>query len=228
MFVNILLAEDDVRLGKLLVHMLEKEYHQVNWVKNGEDAYDWALTNQYDVLILDWMMPKLDGIQVTQLLRQHGSKIPILMLTAKDAVEDRIEGLDTGADDYLVKPFAFEELFARIRALGRRREMLLEKNTITVGDLSLDTATHTVIRQGRKIDLTRREYQLLELLMRHRGQVLTRELLIDRIWGMDQDVTGNSLDALVRLLRRKIDKKGQKTYIKTVRGVGFMIGDSHV
>lgn len=221
--MHILLAEDDERLAYLIEHMLKKERHTVDVVHNGEDAYDYALCSSYDLLILDWMMPKLSGLDVCQKLRKEHYEQPILMLTAKDAVDDRVLGLDAGADDYLVKPFEFKELFARIRALSRRSQTTMQQDIITVENLTLNRTSHTVERDGVEIYLTPREYQLLELLMINAGQVVPREVIYERIWGFDGEVSNNTIDAFVRLLRKKIDKRHQKKLIHNVRGLGYKL-----
>ncbi|HJV45743.1 MAG TPA: response regulator transcription factor [Bacillota bacterium] len=219
----VLLAEDDRRLGKLIVHMLKQEFHTVDWVDNGKDAYEYALCSDYDVIVLDWMMPVMEGVQVCQKLRQRGYQSPILMLTAKDAVEDRVQGLDSGADDYLVKPFSFNELFARLRALSRRREVPITEDMIQVADLRLDRVSHKVWRDDQEIQLTTREYQLMELFMLNQGQILPRDVIIVRVWGYDTEVTSNALDAFIRLLRKKIELEGKPKLIHNVRGVGYKL-----
>lgn len=219
----LLLAEDDKRLGNLVVHMLKKEKHQVDWVQNGEDALLFAKNSNYDLIILDWMMPKKDGITVCKELRSNGYDGAILMVTAKDGLEDRVKGLDYGADDYIVKPFEFAELFARIRALQRRiSKPLVQDEILTVGTIQLNVVTHVVEKDGQEIQLTPKEYQLLELFLRNPNQTLPRDLLIDRIWGYDADVNSNNLDALVRLLRKKIEDDGTHL-IQNIRGVGYKI-----
>lgn len=222
--MNILLAEDDPRLGQLLAHILmKKEGHHVNWVTQGEEAYEYALTLQYDVLILDWMMPGADGVEVCRRLRNAGYSGAILILTAKDSTSNRVEGLDAGADDYLVKPFETDELFARLRALGRRNYMPLQAEIINILGLEINRTNHTVSRNGVEIQLSPREFQLFDLLVQNRGQVLTREVILDRIWGYDTDVTSNAIDAFIKLLRKKIDLPGKNTIIKSVRGVGYKL-----
>lgn len=221
--MHILLAEDDERLAHLIEHMLKKERHTVDVVYNGLDAYDYALCSDYDLLLLDWMMPEMTGVDVCLKLRQKAYEKPILMLTAKDAIDDRVEGLDAGADDYLVKPFEFKELFARIRALSRRTQTAIQQDILTIDNLSLNRTTHTVTRDGKDIYLTPREYQLLELLMINAGQVVPRELIYDRIWGFDGEVSNNTIDAFVRLLRKKVDQQHQKKLIHNVRGLGYKL-----
>lgn len=221
--MKLLLAEDDLRLGRLIEHMLKKEGHQVTWVKDGLSAYHEASYGGYDLLILDWMMPKLSGIEVLERLRREGYQGGILMLTAKDELDDRVRGLNTGGDDYLVKPFEFAELFARIHALGRRSFTPLQEDYVKVGDLMLDTISRTLYKDGKEIPLTLREFQLMELFMRNPGQVLTRDLIWDRIWGYDADVTSNILDATVKLLRKKIEDQDGKRLIQSIRGIGYKL-----
>lgn len=224
--MNILFAEDDERLGKMVFHLLQKEYGRVDWVKDGQSAYDYASITDYDVIILDWMLPEMSGIEVCKRLRENGYNGGILFLTAKDSVRDVVEGLDSGADDYLIKPFKFEELVARLRALSRRVDKPFEK-VLSAGDLELNLNTHEVKRNGKVIELSKKEYELLELLLRNKQQVLPREVMIERIWGLDADVTNNALDALVRLLRKKVDDPGKPSIIKNVRGVGYKLRDNH-
>ncbi|MFB6469467.1 response regulator transcription factor [Cytobacillus sp. Hz8] len=225
--MNLLLAEDDERLGKLIYHLLEKEFNLVDWVKDGKAALDYALFTEYDCIILDWMMPKLNGIETCKKLRDKGYKGGILFLTAKDAIEDVVTGLDCGADDYLIKPFKFEELSARLRAILRRKEKPFEE-VLCWDDIELDLNTHEVRRNGEIIDLSKKEYELLEILLRNKHQVMTRDVLIERIWGFDVDVTPNALDALVKLLRKKIDQKGSPSLIQNIRGVGYKLRDEDV
>lgn len=224
--MNVLFAEDDEQLGKLVFHLLQKEFHRADWVKDGQSAYDYAMMTDYDVIILDWMMPKLSGIEACRKLRNNGYKGGILFLTAKDAVEDVVAGLDSGADDYLIKPFKFEELAARLRALLRRSEKPFEE-ILSAGDLELNLNTHVVKRKGEVIELSKKEYELLELLLRNKHQVLTRDIIIERIWGFEADITENALDALIKLVRKKVDQPGKPSIIKNVRGVGYKLRDSN-
>jgi DNA-binding response OmpR family regulator len=221
--MKVLLAEDELRLGQLISHMLKKKGHIVDWVTQGEDAYDYALASYYDVLILDWMMPGEDGVSVCRRLRQENYEGAILLLTAKDSVHDRVEGLDAGADDYLIKPFEFDELFARLRALSRRNYAPIQKDIVFIDDLVINRTNYTVQRGDQSIQLTPREFQLLDLLLRNRGQVLTREVILDRIWGYDAEITSNPVDAYIKLLRKKIDTPGKKTLIQSIRGVGYKL-----
>lgn len=219
----ILLAEDDVRLGKMVVHMLKKENHVVDWVQNGEDAYYFAKQTDYDLLILDWMMPIQEGTEVCRTLRNEGFSGAILMLTARDALEDRVTGLDLGADDYIVKPFEFSELFARIRALSRRATKPFQTEELSIGNLTLNLNGHSIKRGEKRIQLTNREFQLMELFMRNPNQILPRELIIERIWGLDADITSNNIDSFIRLLRKKLGDDG--TLIQNIRGVGYKLSD---
>lgn len=225
--MNILLAEDDEKLGKLIHHMLQKEMHMVDWVKNGNDAYDYARLTDYDCILLDWMMPGQSGINVCKQIRKHGYQGGIIFITAKDSVEDMVLGLDSGADDYIVKPFQFEELLARLRAVSRRKEKVFEE-TLQVGDLTLNMTTHIATKNGEAIDLSRKEYHLIELLLRNKNQVISREILFEKIWGFDTFVSENALDSLVKLVRKKIDSKGKPSLIQTVRGIGYIVRDQDV
>lgn len=225
--MKILFAEDDKRLGKLTFYMLQKECTHVDWVENGEDAYTFASSTSYDVLILDWMMPKLTGLDVCRALRKDGYQGAIILLTAKGELEDKVSGLDSGADDYLVKPFQFEELLARIRAVFRRQPKVYEQ-VITIDTLSLHMKSQLLYKNGDILYLTKKEYQLLELLMRNRKQILTREQIIDYIWGFDTDVSDNALDALVKLVRKKIDDPDQPSFIQNIRGVGYKVSHDYV
>lgn len=225
--MKILFAEDDKRLGKITYFMLQKEFSHVDWVDNGEDAYEFASSASYDVLILDWMMPKRNGIEVCHSLRKDGHQEAIIILTAKDALEDKIQGLDSGADDYLVKPFQFEELLARIRAVFRRQSKIIEQ-VINIQNFSLHVEGQILYKDEEVVHLTKKEYQLLELLLRNRKQVLTREQIIDYIWGFDSGVSDNALDALVKLVRKKIDDIDHPSLIQNVRGVGYKVSTEYV
>jgi DNA-binding response OmpR family regulator len=190
--------------------------------QDGSEGLELARNYEFDVIILDVMMPKLNGYQVAQRLRAERIVTPLLMLTAKDSVPDLVHGLDAGADDYLTKPFAFEELLARLRAV-KRRAPVPQQTRLQVGNLILDPATREVSRDGEDILLTRTEYNLLERLMYRAGKVVPRRSLIEAVWGFDREIEENTLDAFVRLLRTKIDVDGQPKLIHTVRGVGYMI-----
>ncbi|HHV63360.1 MAG TPA: response regulator transcription factor [Firmicutes bacterium] len=220
--MRVLVVEDEPKIASFVKRGLEEEGYAVDVAGDGESALDYAQSAQYDILILDIMLPKRDGVSVCQELRRRGFRAPILMLTARDAVDDRVEGLDAGADDYLVKPFAFKELLARMRALLRRpREV--GPTRLQVGDLTLDTATRRAERRGRVIDLTLREYALLEFLMRHKGQVLSRTQIAEHVWNFDFYSESNIVDVYIRYLRLKIDANWEPKLIHTVRGVGYKI-----
>lgn len=221
--MRILLAEDDVKLGRLIKHMLEKAAIQVDWVVRGDAAIDYAVHSPYDVIILDWMMPGETGIAVCDHLRKLGYQGAILMLTARDDVNDRVLGLDTGADDYLVKPFEFAELLARVRALSRRSTVKIKEEVLQVGSLSLNRTTRIVQRGDSEIQLTVREYQLLDLLMQNSGHVVPRDLILDRIWGLDASISSNNLDAYIRLLRKKIGYAEEDVEIQNIRGIGYKL-----
>ncbi|TYP69410.1 response regulator transcription factor [Paenibacillus methanolicus] len=222
--MNLLLAEDDIRLGELIVHMMGvKTGGRIDWVMTGEEAYDYATAAAYDVVLLDWMMPEGDGATVCRRLRQAGYAGAILMLTARDTVQDRVAGLDAGADDYLVKPFEIDELLARVRALTRRNFAPLVEDTVQLGPMRLNRSSHEVQLGEQRILLTPREFQIVDLLAVNRGRVLTRELILDRIWGYDSDVSLKVIDATVKLARKKLELAGQKGLIQSVRGVGYRI-----
>lgn len=218
--MKILLAEDDLYLGELIVHMLKKKgVDHIDWVQEGEDAYDYALASFYDVLILDWMLPNGDGVEICKRLRKNGYTGAILMLTAKDAVEDRVEGLEAGADDYLVKPFEIDELMARLKALARRTFVPLQEEVVRFHDFVLNRTSHTLYHGDKEILLTPREFQVLDLLLQNRGHAVPRETILDRIWGLDADVSLKTIDATIKLLRKKLTGD----VIQTVRGVGYKI-----
>jgi len=220
--MRILVVEDERRIAAFVKRGLEEEHYAVDVAYDGEEALDWAAVVDYDLIILDILLPKKDGIQVCRELRDRGSKVPILMLTARDAVEDRVRGLDSGADDYLVKPFAFQELVARIRALLRRQSEV-KTTRMQVGDLVLDTVTRRATRSGQVIELTAREYALLEFLMRHPRQVLSRTQIAEHVWDYDFFSTSNVVDVYIGYLRRKIDRGFDVDLIQTVRGAGYKI-----
>ncbi len=222
--MRILLAEDELPIADFITRGLTEHGYGVDVAHDGEEAEQWPSIADYDVIVLDVMLPRRDGIEVCRGLRSRGVRTPILMLTALDAVADRVRGLDSGADDYLVKPFAFAELLARIRALIRR-EPALVGNLLEVGDLTIDTATREVTRAGRPIDLTAKEFALLEYLMRHPNQVLTRTVIAEHVWNYDFDNATNVIDVHVKNLRRKIDDGAGAKLLHTVRGAGYKLSD---
>lgn len=219
--MRILLAEDDLQLGDLIVQLLEKSGFQVDWVTDGEQAVDYLEASHYNIVLLDWMMPVQDGIAACRSLRKQGVQTPIVMLTAKDAVDDRIQGLDAGADDYIIKPFEFTELLARIRALSRRNYAPIISQTVMLRDVLLNRTSQALEKEDLTILLSPREYQLLDLFVQNQGQVLTREVIYERIWGYDADVTFKTIDATVKLLRKKLETVGLASVISSIRGVGY-------
>jgi DNA-binding response OmpR family regulator len=224
--MRILVIEDETRLARIVERVLKQERFEVDLAGDGETGLDLALTGAYDALIVDRMLPRRDGLDVIRALRSDGIGTPILMLTARGELPDRVEGLDAGADDYLGKPFAFEELLARLRALLRRSEHPLIAEVLTVGDTTVNLTTHSVQRAGQAVSLTPKEYALLEALVRNRGRVLSRDQLLERVWGYDADPRGNVVDLYVYYLRRKLDPDGRdrEPLIRTVRGAGYVVG----
>ena len=222
--MRILVVEDEKKVASFIKKGLEEEHYAVDIAFDGEEGLVLAQINEYDLILLDIMLPKLDGIEVLRQIRHNGSSVPILMLTAKDSVEDIISGLDSGSDDYLTKPFSFAELLARIRALLRRK--VKEKtDLLTIGDLSLSISTHRVTRGGREIELTSKEYALLEYFMRNPNRILTRTLIAEHVWDYHFDPSTNVVDVYVNYLRKKIDQGFEKKLIHTIRGSGYMIKD---
>lgn len=226
--MHVLLAEDDVKLGRLTKYMLEQNKIQIEWVQRGDEIYDYAMYDDYDVLVLDWMMPGMSGVDACRRLRNDGYQKAILLLTARDSVEDRVAGLDAGADDYLIKPFEFAELLARLRALGRRSNKKLQQDVVAIGDLSIDR-TSKVIKKGEQvIQLSPREFQILDLLVHNSGIVVPREIILDRIWGLESDISSNNIDSYVKLIRKKLDQAECQVSINTVRGVGYKLDTRQV
>lgn len=223
--MRILVAEDDERLGDVVARGLRKQSYAVDVVTDGAQALIEAAVVAYDAVVLDVMLPSKTGFEVARELRTRGNRVPILMLTARDAVADRVAGLDAGADDYLVKPFAFEELLARLRALLRRGEVL-KPSTITVGDLVVDTQRMTASRAGEPIDLTSKEYALLEFFARNAGRTVSREDITAHVWDGNHDPFSNALEILITRLRRKIDAGHDRGLIRTRRGMGYVMAPS--
>ncbi|MCM3065877.1 response regulator transcription factor [Priestia flexa] len=222
--MNILLAEDDLQLGELVSYMLKKKAgFNVEWVTEGRDAYFYAVDAHYDILILDWMMPNGDGVEICQQLRKEGYNGAILMLTAKDAVQDRVHGLDAGADDYMVKPFEIDELLARLRALSRRNYAPIVEETVKIDQITLNRSSQMMNSGDKSIQLSPREFQLLDFLLKNKGQVLSRDIILDRVWGYESDVSIKTIDATVKLLRKKLDHFGKQELIQSIRGVGYKI-----
>lgn len=220
---RILVVDDDPQVRSALSRALRLEGYEVVLAADGAAAHGVIGTDPPDALVLDVMMPEVDGLSLCRRLRREGFDMPVLVLTARHLVGDRVAGLDAGADDYLVKPFALEELLARMRALLRRLGPGEVEGVVTVGDLFLDPVSREVRRGDRQIELTRMEFALLELLMRHRGQVLARDVIFERVWGCDLSGTSNSLDVYIGYLRRKTEEDGEQRLIQTVRGVGYVM-----
>ncbi len=221
---RILIIEDDEAILKVLRRGLIYEGYQVDTATEGQSGLAMAHDEHPDLIILDWMLPGMDGLDVCRRLRSSGNT-PILMLTAKDTIQDRVQGLDAGADDYLVKPFELDELFARVRALLRRTQPD-RVQMLNFADLTLDTGSRLANRQGRQISLTAKEYDLLELFLRHPRQVLTREIIFDRVWGYDFGGESNVLDVYIRYLRQKLENEGETRLLHTVRGVGYVLREN--
>lgn len=220
--MRVLFAEDEQDLNNIITMALKQEGYSVDPCFDGEEAYDYLSATEYDVAILDVMMPKMDGFQVLKKIRDEGNKTPVLMLTARDSVEDRVYGLDNGADDYLVKPFSIEELKARLRVLTRVGSG--QKSSVLVaGDLSVDIASHKVMRGDREIELSSKEFSLLEYMMHNQDIVLSREKIEDHIWNFDYEGGTNVVDVYISYLRKKIDEGENVKLIKTVRGVGYKL-----
>ena len=225
--MRVLVVEDEERIARFLKKGLEEESYAVDVAVDGPACLDWVAGASYDIILLDVMLPGLTGFEVCRILRQRGVTTPILMLTARDEVDDRVTGLDAGADDYLSKPFAFKELLARLRALTRRVGATATPDIMfRFADLSLNTVTHRAKRGEREIELTIKEYALLEYLLRHPRQALSRTLIREAIWGYDYYGASNVVDVYIRHLRQKLEANGEPALIHTVRGVGYKIDDS--
>ncbi len=220
--MRILIAEDEKSLNRIIAKQLKAAGYSVDCAFNGEEAYDLISMTDYDAAVFDVMMPKIDGFSLLRKTRNEGNYLPVLFLTARDSIEDRVEGLDIGADDYLVKPFAFEELLARIRVLIRKNSVS-NSNIITVADLTVDISSRKVARGGKDILLSAKEYELLQYLAVNNGIVLSREKIEDHIWNYDYEGGTNVVDVYIRYLRKKIDEGYDKKLIHTVRGMGYVL-----
>lgn len=220
--MKLLIAEDEKNLNKIMTRQLEDNQYQVDSCFDGEDAMDHLSAEEYDAAILDIMMPKKDGLQVLTELRNRGDDTPVLLLTALDRIEDRVNGLDQGADDYLTKPFAFEELLARIRVLTRKKAGN-STNVFTLADLTLDTQTRRVARGDTEISLSSKEFSILQYMMLNKNVVLSRDKLESHIWSYDYEGSSNMIDVYIRYLRKKIDEPFEQKLIHTVRGVGYVL-----
>jgi DNA-binding response OmpR family regulator len=221
--MHVLIVEDEPEMARLLSRGLEEEEFQVSLARDGRAALEMSSSGLYDLILLDVMLPKMGGLEVARQLRRHEQETTVLMLTARDSLQDIVNGLDAGADDYLTKPFSFLELLARIRALARRNDFR-RKNVLEVQDLVLDVTALRTFRKGREIHLSHTEFRLLELLARNAGRVVSRQGILDKVWGSGRDVTENTLDAFVRLLRKKVDQDSETKLIRTHRGFGYSVG----
>ena len=221
--MRVLVIEDDRAMAGLLQKGLTEESHVVSVAADGRTGLELAEAYKFDVIVLDWMLPKMDGLEVARRLRKEKNGTPILMLTARDAVPDIVKGLDVGADDYLTKQFSFSEFLARLRALGRRPSSTVTAPVLATGDLTLDPNTRQVFRGKHDIRLTATEYKLLEFLMRRPGGVASRRAIVEAVWGLEAEVEENTLDAFVRLLRTKIDHGHKQRLIHTERGYGYSV-----
>lgn len=221
--MKILIVEDETKIANLVSRALQEDLHSVLMAHNGIDGLNYINTVSFDLIILDVMLPALSGLEVARKARQRGNKTPILMLTARDTVPDIVAGLDAGGDDYLTKPFSLEELLARVRAVSRRGPVL-QSTRIAVKDLIMDPASHEVTRGGKPVGLTKREYRLLELLMRNAGRVVKRDTIMESVWSDGESIENNTLDAFISLLRTKVDSGRRERLIRTVRGIGYRLG----
>ena len=220
--MKILLAEDEVDLNNVVTRYLKKNGYSVDSVLDGEEALDYLEYSEYDLVILDIMMPKVDGFEVIKKLRDKGNHTSVLMLTARDSADDKVKGLDLGADDYIVKPFDFNELMARIRAVVRRKYGN-SSNRLVIGDLILDTSEKSVTRAGKQIELTGKEYKVLEYLMQSKNRILSRDQIKEHVWDFDYEGDSNIIDVLIKNIRKKIDIEDGKQIIYTKRGLGYVI-----
>lgn len=220
--MRLLVIEDERKIARVITESLKREKYAVDAAYDGEEGFNLADSQPYDLLIVDRMLPGLEGTEIVKKLRENGKNMPILFLTALSTTEDKTLGLDVGADDYLTKPFAIDELLARVRAL-LRRPPIQQPDILKIDDLKIDKQQQTVTRAGKTIDLTSKEYALLEYLMLHPNQILSKEILIDHVWDFDADILPNNVEAYIKNLRQKIDKPFKKQLIKTVRGFGYRI-----
>ena len=220
--MRLLVIEDERKIARVITESLKREKYAVDAAYDGEEGFNLADSQPYDLLIVDRMLPGLEGTEIVKKLRENGKNMPILFLTALSTTEDKTLGLDVGADDYLTKPFAIDELLARVRAL-LRRPPIQQPDILKIDNLKIDKQQQTVTRAGKNIDLTNKEYALLEYLMQHPNQILSKEMLIDHVWDFDADILPNNVEAYIKNLRQKIDKPFKKQLIKTVRGFGYRI-----
>lgn len=221
--MKILVVEDEKDLNKIITKYLKKSNYSVDSAYNGEEALDYINVGEYDVIILDIMMPKMNGYDFIKRIRRDKNNVAVLMLTAKDSLEDKVKGLDLGADDYLVKPFEFDELLARIRAMLRRNYRESATNILVIGDVELDTVKKSVTKNGNIIELTAKEYEVLEYLLRNKNHILSREQIREHVWDFDYEGESNIIDVLIKNIRQKIDDNKEESIIQTKRGAGYVI-----
>jgi DNA-binding response OmpR family regulator len=225
--MRLLIIEDEIRLAEIMARVLSQERYDVDMANDGASGLELALTGVYDALIVDRMLPGRDGLNIVQVLREERIDTPVLILTALGDLAERVEGLDAGADDYLGKPFAFEELLARLRALTRRADRPILEVALQIGDVEVNLSRHEVRRKGEEIALSPREFAMLETFLRNRGRILTRDQLLERVWGYDAEPQGNVVDVYVHYLRRKLEAPGKPPLIRTVRGMGYLLPAEH-
>lgn len=221
--MRILIVEDEKKMASFLERGLKEEHYAVDIAYDGEKGWEYAMTNEYDLLILDWMLPKMSGVELCHKFRKEGKITPVLILTAKDSVEDKIKGLDQGADDYLTKPFSFEELLARIRALLRRPPHITDKTVLLCANLKLDLIKRQAWSGEQEISLSQKEFALLEFLMRHAGEVVSRTAIAEHVWDLHFDPMSNTIDVYINFLRKKIGETPSKSKIETIRGTGYRL-----
>lgn len=225
--MRILLVEDELPLAEALTQILRKNNYTVDAVNDGESGLDNALSDIYDLIILDIMLPKMDGLSILKYIRKEALSTPVILLTARGEISDKVTGLDSGADDYLPKPFASEELLARIRAVSRRKGEVLQDNSLRFGDLQLNTSTLKLTKENKEIKLILKEAELLELLITRKNLATSKELIIEKLWGFDSEVEHNHVEVYISFLRKKLTHLNSKVTIKTVRGVGYILEDSN-
>lgn len=223
--MRILIVEDEKKMSSFLERGLKEEGYAVDVAEDGEKGWEYAMTNEYDLLILDWMLPKMSGVELCSKIRKEGKAVPILILTAKDSVEDKITGLDQGADDYLTKPFNFEELLARARALFRRPPHLQDQTVLESLDLKLDLIKRMAFVGEDEISLSQKEFALLEFLIRHSGEVVSRTAIAEHVWDLHFDPMSNTIDVYINFLRKKLTEKNAKSKIETIRGTGYRLAN---
>lgn len=224
--MRILIVEDELPLAEALTQILRKNNYTVDAVNDGESGLDNALSDIYDLILLDIMLPKMDGISILKNIRKEGISTPVMLLTARGEISDKVQGLDSGADDYLAKPFASEELLARIRAMSRRKGEIMEDNSLKFGDLHLNTSTLKLTKDSKEIKLILKESELLELLITRKNLVSSKDLIIEKIWGFDSEVEHNHVEVYISFLRKKLTHLESKVTINTVRGVGYILESS--